>query len=129
LVIREGTAQAEGRPSTTKTEPLDVRYYSPNPDEVVVEVADASGGFIVLNMTYDPGWRAAIEGTPVGIDRVNGVSMGVEWKSSVPGRVQLTYRPIGIAYGAVLSLAGISGLLLTALAVGRWPANRSARKT
>jgi hypothetical protein len=75
--------------------------------ELRVETNASAGGFLVFNQSYNPGWRAAVNGEEVPIYRVNAVVQGV----CVPAgecRVLFRYRPCGLVVGGVVSLAAIA---------------------
>ena len=77
----------------------------------VVELAAATDRttLVVLRDSYDPSWRADVDGVPAEIVRVNGRYRGV----AVPaGRhvIRFHYRPRDLATGLMLSMAGIAVL-------------------
>lgn len=64
---------------------------------------------VVFNETYDPGWRAWIDGDPTRLYRVNAVVQGV---IVPPGasEILLRYRPRGQLAGLILSLGALAVL-------------------
>jgi hypothetical protein len=71
-------------------------------DAVAVETDFSAPGYLVIVEAYDPGWRATVDGRPVEVRRANLLFRAVE----VPeGRhhVELSYRPPGLLWGALLS--------------------------
>ncbi|MCL6452285.1 MAG: YfhO family protein [Alicyclobacillus sp.] len=77
-------------------------------------------GTLVLSQTYDPGWRAYVDGKPVPVTRVGSLYGNVLTGVSVPAgthRVVLVYRPRSFEVGAALS--GGTALLLLGLWVIR----------
>jgi hypothetical protein len=93
-----------------------IRHERPTGHDLRIQADTASGGLLVFNETYDPGWRATIDDRPAGVLRVNGVSQGVMVPPG-PHRVRFAYTPRGLHYGAALSAlalaAGIVGLAAT----------------
>jgi hypothetical protein len=86
-------------------------------DRVVLEAGLSEPGFVVLVDTFDPGWRAAVDGEPRPVLRANVAFRAV----GVPaGRhlVSFEYRPWPVEAGAAVS-AGTAILLLGLLAVRR----------
>jgi hypothetical protein len=70
-------------------------------------------GFLVLNDSYAPGWRALVDGVEQPQCRVNSLVRGVKLS---PGdhRVVYEYAPRSLAIGAGVSLASVAALLLLA---------------
>ena len=81
-----------------------------------LEVRAEGPGLLVVAEGWDRGWRAALDGEPVGVARVNQLAIGL---SLPPGmhRVTLDYRPPGLVAGLALALLGAVALALEA--VGR----------
>lgn len=99
-------------------------------EEIVVEVSAAGEAFLVLSeMHYPLRWRAAIDGTPVAVEEVNGLLRGLV----VPGgdhTVRFSYDRHAFETGRRISLAGftLSLLFLGVGAAGRLRAARPAGK-
>jgi hypothetical protein len=70
---------------------------------------------LVVAETWDPGWRATFDGRPLAIERADDLFLAVRPGSS-PGRVELTYRPAGFAWGAAASGAGLAWIAFALLA-------------
>ncbi len=62
---------------------------------------------MVVAETWDPGWRATVNGEPAPVEPVDGVLMGVSVPPG-PGALALTYRPQGIVWGTALTLLGFA---------------------
>ena len=93
-----------------------VRIAGEAADRVRLEVELSTGGHVVLVDTYDPGWRASVDGRPAPLLRANVAFRAV----AVPaGRhvVEMVYRPPLALAG--LALSGLSFLLILALVVFR----------
>jgi len=79
--------------------------------------ADRGGRFVLVEQFF-PGWRAAVDGHPVGIERWGGAFQAVP----VPvgeHRITFEFRPKCLRIGAVISLLAGVGLLVLVLADGR----------
>jgi len=61
---------------------------------------------LVVAETFAPGWQAAADGRPLPVVPVDGVLLGVPVGAG-EGSLALTYRPPGLAAGAVASLLGL----------------------
>jgi hypothetical protein len=80
-------------------------------DHVVVTLAAAAPGLLVLTDSYSPDWSVAIDGEPAGLLRVNGIFRGV----AVPEGnhvVEFRYRPTLFYAGAVVSIVSLGLLVL-----------------
>ena len=77
-----------------------------------VEVGD-TGGLLLWSATPDPGWRAAVDGAPVPVQRGPGILQGVPLP---PGEhvVEARYRPPGLLLGGAVSVAAMLALLVVA---------------
>ena len=71
-------------------------------------------GRLVVAETWDPGWRAWIDGRPVAVERLDGILMAVPVGPG-SGSIELRYHPDGFALGMVLSALG-----LCVLVAGAW---------
>lgn len=81
--------------------------------------AGAEGGYLVLLDSYDPGWRARVDGLDADVVRANGLFRAVRL---APGRhiVAFAFRPPLVLWSAAASAA--SAALVLALLV--WPLRR-----
>jgi hypothetical protein len=87
-------------------------------DRVTLEADLSAPGHVVLLETYDPGWRASVDGRPVIVERANLAFRAV----AVPaGRhtILFEYRPRAVVLGAGLSLATLLGVALTSVGARR----------
>ena len=90
----------------------EVVYSRPSSDEIHLEAATASSGFVYVIESGDPGWSATVDGQPGRIESANGFAMAI----AVPAgkhAVDLTYHTPGRQSGWALSLASLT--LLTGL--------------
>jgi hypothetical protein len=88
------------------------------PDRVKVEAELSEPGIVVLVDTYDPGWKATVDGRPAPLLRANVAFRGVK----VPAGkhvIEQVYRPWTVIYGllgsACAALAGLAVVLRSAL--------------
>jgi hypothetical protein len=91
------------------------RVVDMRPDRVRVEVELSEPGLLILVDTYDPGWKATVDGRPEPLLRTNVAFRGVR----VPaGRhvVEQVYRPGTVVYGLWTSGAAALAGLAVALA-------------
>jgi hypothetical protein len=86
------------------------------PDSVRVEAQLDQPAFVVLVETYDPGWRASVDGAAAPIVRANGAFRAVHVPSGTHV-VEFTYRPLAVVAAGAVSIAAV-------LAVLGWAATR-----
>ncbi|HEX9187343.1 MAG TPA: YfhO family protein, partial [Vicinamibacteria bacterium] len=84
-------------------------------DRVVLEAELSEPGYVVLVDTFDPGWRAAVDGKPSPVLRANVAFRAV---AAPAGRhvVSFEYRPWPVTAGLAVSVA--TAVLLAAFLVG-----------
>lgn len=113
-VVLPGTSFAAGPGFAGTSRVVDMR-----PDRVRVEVELSEPGLMVLVDTYDPGWKATVDGRPAPLLRANVAFRGVR----VPaGRhvVEQVYRPGTVVYGLWTSAAAaVAGLAVAVAGRGR----------
>ncbi len=90
-------------------------------DEVRLEVTAERAAYLVLADAYDPGWRAAVDGTSAPVLRANVAFQAVAVPAG-PHRVRLVYRPREVLQGAVVS--AVSVLVAVALVLARAAGSR-----
>jgi hypothetical protein len=73
------------------------------PERVTVRVETNQPGWLVLNDSYSPGWRATIDGTSAEILRANALVRAVVIPSG-NHRVEFVYDPLSVKIGAFVSL-------------------------
>ena len=95
----------------------DVRIVSYSEEDIIIELGEHRGGFLVLSDTYYPGWRAYIDGLEQEILQANHVFRALEVP---PGARQLvfSYEPESFAMG-IWTSAGTMGLLALMFFWGR----------
>lgn len=91
------------------------RVVSYRPDRVEIQVKLNRDGVVVLLDSFDPGWRAWVDGTPARLLRAN-VAFRAVPMSAGEHRVEMRYRPLGLAFGlaasALSACLGLAGFLL-----------------
>jgi len=88
------------------------------PEKLEIQTNGSSAAVLVVTRSYDPGWKATLDGKPARLVRANLSLMAVV----VPGgehQLVLTYRPLSFVVGAALS--GFSLLVLVGLLLAGAP--------
>jgi hypothetical protein len=85
------------------------------PGDWRIAVQAPAGGRLVIAETWDPGWRASVDGRPAAVERLQGILMAVPLRPGA-GHVELRYHPDGFVPGLLLSLAGVCAAAGGALA-------------
>ncbi len=89
-------------------------------------VVDARrSALVVMSQTWIPGWSATVDGRPARLVRANGMTVGVPVTA---GRheVRLSFRPPGVAVGAIMAISSALITLASLLATARF-SRRTAR--
>jgi hypothetical protein len=91
------------------------RIVEDRPDRVRVEATLSESGFLVLLDSFDPGWRATVDGRPAPLLRANLAFRAV---ALPPGShaVEFLYRPASLVRGLALSLVALAGAIVLPLA-------------
>jgi hypothetical protein len=112
LLLTEGGA-VEARAGFASRASLTV--FKPDFERIEVDLSHA--GFVVLVETFDPGWRASVDGGQVNLLRANVAFRAVR----VPAGhhvIELRYRPRSITVGLLVSAASL--LIIASLALLGW---------
>jgi hypothetical protein len=96
------------------------RIVGEDPARMAIEVEAPAGGYLVVLDSYDPGWRATVDGRPAAIFPANVLFRGIRIE---PGRheVELAHRAPG-------QRAGLAVTIVSALGAGAlaWRTRRTA---
>ncbi len=71
---------------------------------------------LLISEAWDRGWRAAVDGTPAPVERVERHLMAVVLPAQ-GGRVELSYRPASFVAGAIISLAALAAAAAVGLRI------------
>ena len=83
------------------------------PDRMKLEVEAPEGGYLVILESYDPGWRATVDGRAASVVPANVLFRGIRLDPGAHA-VELVYRPPGLVAG--LALSALSILIAAVLA-------------
>ncbi len=109
----------DGAPDASRAGSVDgvavaTRIEDPSFDHVVVHLAGAPAGLLVLSDTFDVGWSAEVDGAPATVERVNALVRGVRVPAGAR-RVELRFAPLdGRLTRALWGLGWLLALLLLA---------------
>jgi len=109
-----------------------VERHSERPERLRFEVAPEQPALLVVTDSWDPGWRAWVDGEEAPVLRVNGLFRGVPVGAGAH-RVDMRFEPWSFRVGGALSAAAAAVLGAWGLAVGAaslrrsWLARQSAR--
>ena len=111
-----GTAPLHGSKPVQGKEFVRVLDYTP--ERVEIEVSAQAPGYVVLTDAWYPGWVATVDGEREPIHRADVLFRAV---AVGPGnhRVVFHFRPASLWVGAGISLVGLVGLSITALALSK----------
>ena len=86
-----------------------------DPNRVIIDIQVKQPALLVVTDVWHPDWKAAVDGEPVPISRVNYLQRGV-WLNEGMHRVELRFKPRAIYGGVILSVLGLSivGILIIA---------------
>lgn len=116
----------EGAPVSAPPTPMGTsRIVEWKPDRVRIEADLASPGYVVLVDSYDPSWRATVDGAPADILRANVAFRAVRLP---PGRhlVEMACRPASVRLGLAISALTAAALLVLFLRRDPPPVARAA---
>jgi hypothetical protein len=93
-----------------------VRY--PSDSSVLIDVASANGGLVVLHDTWQRGWEARVDGKPAPIVPVNLISRGV-MVGAGRHHIDMDYEPYRFGLGLGISVAAFIALAIATAATSR----------
>ena len=104
------TTTAQTSPIATAPAAPAVTYTRPSSDEIQVRVRSAEAGYLRVLESWDPGWRATLNGRPTTTLPADTTFLSV---IVPPGDsdLRLTYHTPGATTGLALSLAGLAALV------------------
>jgi len=76
-----------------------------------IKAKSKTGGFIILNQSFDPGWNARVDGQKVKIYRANVVFQGI-YVPAGEHTIRFEYYPRGLLTGLLGSIAGLITLVI-----------------
>jgi len=108
---------ASGRVLSLPTEqpPGRARIVARRSDRLSIEVSASAPAVLVVTESFDPGWRAWVDGAAAPVWRANAIFRAVPVEAG-DHRVEMRYRPPSVVWGAG---ASILGCVITALLIGR----------
>lgn len=106
VILPQGRTQ---HPAATFSGAVDIVDF--RADRVRLDATLEGDGYVVLVDTYDPGWRASVDGSEAPVLRANLAFRAVPVPS---GRhvVELVYRPLSVTAGLLLSVATLAASAL-----------------
>ena len=87
---------------------VEITAYRPNRVEIAAEAT--APAYLVLADTFDPGWRATVDGRPAPVALANGIYRAV-WVPAGRHEVVFTYRPPYLVPGLATAAAGALAVL------------------
>lgn len=91
------------------------RFLVDEPERVEMATSASAPSLLVLTRSWDAGWEARLDGTPVPLRRAQLALLAVDVPEG-EHRLELRYRPLSFRVGLGISAAGLVGLLALALA-------------
>jgi len=114
---------ARGAPSPPGPSPGEVRLVEWAPDRLRLQATLSAPGWVVLVDTFDPGWRAQVDGQRAEVLRANIAFRAVRVE---PGQHEITYRYRPRSVGLGLSISA-GAALLVGVALARHRAGTAGR--
>ena len=94
--------------------PGEARLVDHAPGRATVEVELEAPVLLVFTETFDPGWRATVDGRSAPVQRVDHALCGI-WLQPGARTVEIRYAPASFRVGLVLSAVGLLVLALVAI--------------
>lgn len=118
VALFEGPAPDFAGPYESEAPPGTVALVEHAPGRAVARVAVERPALMVFTETFDPGWRATIDGRPAPVERIDHALSGI-WLQPGEATVEIRYAPASFRVGVLL--AGVGLLALAAAALRRSP--------
>ena len=96
-------------PSISRQAFTPAHWLSLDPDRPLIEVSTTAPGLLVIADTWMPGWSAKLDGEPVPIHRGNLAQRVIPLVNPGSHRIELEYRPPGLAAGCTASVLSALG--------------------
>jgi hypothetical protein len=113
LIVEDGAAPTTAASSTAQVSPANVKYDRVSPDQIVVQFTAPADGYLRVLESFDPGWRATLDGQPAKISPANHMFMAVR-AAAGEHTLQLDYSTPGKIIGALVSMVGIATAIMLA---------------
>ena len=88
---------------------MEIRWIRFAPEDREAEVHLERAGWLVLLESYDPGWRAWVDGRAVPVYPANGLFQAIAVPAGVH-RVRWVYFPSSLILGGIGTLLGVIGI-------------------
>ena len=98
-----------GRPPGT-AESSAVAWDEQGPNGARLTVSSAAPGWLVVLESWDPGWRATVDGEPAAVERADFAFQAIRVPAGT-STVELRYRPPEVLWGAALSVVSTAAIL------------------
>jgi len=124
MLPREADETRAGSAAVGRPEPgleAGIEYLRPSPDRIAVRVDAPQPGFVRILESWDPGWKASVDGAPVQVLPADTFAIAIPVDSGAR-HVELEFETPGARAGAAASLASLL-LLSTLLWLARRPAD------
>lgn len=71
--------------------------------DILLNISQNIDGYLVIQQSYYPGWKAYVDGKKTDIEKINGAFIGVHLEAG-EHMVQLVFRPLDFYVGAAITL-------------------------
>ncbi len=102
-------------PSGSATAGAPVEWVRPTPNRLRLDGTTPVKAWVVVGESYDPGWRATVNGVPAPIVRANGGMRAVQAPAG-DFHIEFAYRPP--LWRLAVALSGAAGVVLAILGLG-----------
>jgi hypothetical protein len=103
-------------PAVSGSEPAGhVEIVHRDPNSVTLQAQLSRPGYVVLLDRYDPGWQATLDGRPAPVLRANQIFRAI-YANEGKHNIKFYYRQNGLKAGLILSLLGVTMLLIVYVA-------------